>query len=147
MRLPQRVPWASIGELDQLCTWIFADENNLESRSQAIDRVSITPLLKLSLFLRHLDSCLESDHTPPSCIRINTNTINHHPPRSRAHFLLLFFAEYNIPTTKLLQRPHSLSKWPRRSTAKGGVCEVYSFHRCSAWSSGLVSGTSACCYA
>ncbi|KAJ7101017.1 Las1-like-domain-containing protein [Mycena crocata] len=48
MRLPRRVPWASIAELDQLCSWIFTDENDLEAKTKAINRLSawraITPL-------------------------------------------------------------------------------------------------------
>ncbi|KAJ7462768.1 Las1-like-domain-containing protein [Mycena galericulata] len=49
MRLPRRVPWTSIStELDQLCSWIFTDENDLESKRKAINRLSawkvITPL-------------------------------------------------------------------------------------------------------
>ncbi|KAJ7770825.1 Las1-like-domain-containing protein [Mycena maculata] len=49
MRLPRRVPWTSINtELDQLCSWIFTDENDLESKIRAINRLSawkaITPL-------------------------------------------------------------------------------------------------------
>ncbi|KAJ6574735.1 Las1-like-domain-containing protein [Mycena capillaripes] len=48
MRLPRRVPWTSISELDQLCSWIFTDESDLESKTKAINRLSawraITPL-------------------------------------------------------------------------------------------------------
>ncbi|KAF7339978.1 hypothetical protein MVEN_01915500 [Mycena venus] len=48
MRLPRRVPWTSITELDQLCSWIFTDETDLESKTNAINRLSawrvITPL-------------------------------------------------------------------------------------------------------
>ncbi|KAJ7042614.1 Las1-domain-containing protein [Mycena alexandri] len=48
MRLPRRVPWSSITELDQLCSWIFTDESDLESKTKAINRLSawraITPL-------------------------------------------------------------------------------------------------------
>lgn len=39
MRLPRRVPWASIGELEQLCSWIYADEHDYQAKIQAIDRV------------------------------------------------------------------------------------------------------------
>jgi hypothetical protein len=39
MRLPRRVPWASIGELEQLCGWIYADENDYQAKSMAINRV------------------------------------------------------------------------------------------------------------
>ncbi|KAJ7655181.1 Las1-like-domain-containing protein [Mycena polygramma] len=48
MRLPRRVPWTSITELDQLCSWVFTDETDLESKTKAINRLAawraITPL-------------------------------------------------------------------------------------------------------
>ncbi|KAG2023139.1 LAS1 [Coprinopsis cinerea AmutBmut pab1-1] len=48
MRLPRRVPWASISELEQVCSWIYNDENDYEAKSLAINRLSawkaITPL-------------------------------------------------------------------------------------------------------
>ncbi|ESK98245.1 hypothetical protein Moror_292 [Moniliophthora roreri MCA 2997] len=48
MRLPRRVPWKSIAELDQVCSWIFTDENDSQSKILAINRLSawrtITPL-------------------------------------------------------------------------------------------------------
>ncbi|KAJ6519442.1 Las1-like-domain-containing protein [Mycena sanguinolenta] len=40
MRLPRRVPWTSTTELDQLCSWIFTDENDLESKVKAINHLS-----------------------------------------------------------------------------------------------------------
>ncbi|TEB39071.1 Las1-domain-containing protein [Coprinellus micaceus] len=40
MRLPRRVPWASIGELEQLCSWIYSDEHDYESKVLAINRLS-----------------------------------------------------------------------------------------------------------
>ncbi|KAF7971829.1 hypothetical protein HWV62_19837 [Athelia sp. TMB] len=40
MKLPRRVPWASIGDLDQLCSWIFADESDLEAKKRAVERLS-----------------------------------------------------------------------------------------------------------
>jgi ribosomal biogenesis protein LAS1 len=39
MRLPRRVPWTSIGELDQVCSWIFADEFGTQGKVQAVNRV------------------------------------------------------------------------------------------------------------
>ncbi|KAJ7456627.1 Las1-like-domain-containing protein [Mycena latifolia] len=48
MRLPRRVPWTSIAELDQLCAWIYTDETDLDSKTKAIHRLAawraITPL-------------------------------------------------------------------------------------------------------
>lgn len=40
MRLPRRVPWSSTAELEALCSWIYTDENDLESKFLAINRVS-----------------------------------------------------------------------------------------------------------
>ncbi|KAE9395918.1 Las1-domain-containing protein [Gymnopus androsaceus JB14] len=40
MKLPRRVPWASITELDQVCAAIFADENDSESKTFAINRLA-----------------------------------------------------------------------------------------------------------
>ena len=39
MRLPRRVPWASLSELDQVCAWIYADEHDLHTKTLAINRV------------------------------------------------------------------------------------------------------------
>ncbi|KAG2160136.1 Las1-like-domain-containing protein [Suillus bovinus] len=40
MKLPRRVPWANINELDQLCSWVFMDEGDLEAKQFAINRLS-----------------------------------------------------------------------------------------------------------
>ncbi|KAI0085676.1 Las1-domain-containing protein [Irpex rosettiformis] len=40
MRLPRRVPWASLAELDQVCSWIYADENDLDAKVLAINRLA-----------------------------------------------------------------------------------------------------------
>jgi ribosomal biogenesis protein LAS1 len=40
MRLPRRVPWASIDELEQICSWIFADESDTKSKKLAVNRLS-----------------------------------------------------------------------------------------------------------
>ncbi|KAG9314700.1 Las1-like-domain-containing protein [Chiua virens] len=48
MRLPRRVPWAHISELEQVCSWIYTDEEDLEAKTLAINRLStwkaVTPL-------------------------------------------------------------------------------------------------------
>lgn len=41
MRLPRRVPWASIAELDQVCAWIYTDERDIETNILAINRVRV----------------------------------------------------------------------------------------------------------
>lgn len=40
MRLPRRVPWASLSELDEVCSWIYTDETDLEAKVRAVNRVS-----------------------------------------------------------------------------------------------------------
>ena len=39
MRLPRRVPWASLSELDQICNWIYTDESDTEAKLKAVHRV------------------------------------------------------------------------------------------------------------
>ncbi|KAF9650732.1 Las1-domain-containing protein [Thelephora ganbajun] len=40
MQLPRRVPWASLSELEQLCTWIYSDETDLRSKQLAVNKLS-----------------------------------------------------------------------------------------------------------
>ncbi|OCH92729.1 Las1-domain-containing protein [Obba rivulosa] len=40
MKLPHRVPWASIGELEQVCSWIYADETDHGAKTRAVNRLS-----------------------------------------------------------------------------------------------------------
>ncbi|KAL4244574.1 hypothetical protein ABKN59_009945 [Abortiporus biennis] len=48
MRLPRRVPWVSLSELDEVCAWIYADQNDIDAKHRAIRRLAawrvITPL-------------------------------------------------------------------------------------------------------
>jgi ribosomal biogenesis protein LAS1 len=46
MRLPRRVPWASLTELDQLCSYIYAEDVHDNSRNLAIERVCIARMSK-----------------------------------------------------------------------------------------------------
>ena len=39
MQLPRRVPWASLSELEQLCSWIYSDETDLHSKQLAVNKV------------------------------------------------------------------------------------------------------------
>ncbi|KAI0761207.1 Las1-like-domain-containing protein [Trametes elegans] len=38
MRLPRRVPWQDLAELEQVCGWIYADENDLDAKRLALNR-------------------------------------------------------------------------------------------------------------
>ncbi|KAK0233295.1 Las1-like-domain-containing protein [Armillaria fumosa] len=40
MQLPRRVPWTSIAELDQVCAWIYEDENDLDSKTLAVNKLT-----------------------------------------------------------------------------------------------------------
>lgn len=40
MRLPRRVPWASLDDLNQVCIWIYYDDSE-ESKILAIQTVRI----------------------------------------------------------------------------------------------------------
>jgi ribosomal biogenesis protein LAS1 len=42
MKLPRRVPWSSIVELDQVCSWVYADVDDLNSKQLAVNRVSLS---------------------------------------------------------------------------------------------------------
>jgi len=49
MQLPRRVPWASLSELEQLCSWIYSDETDLRSKQMAANKV-IHPLFPFNFF-------------------------------------------------------------------------------------------------
>ncbi|KAF8078240.1 Las1-like-domain-containing protein [Lyophyllum atratum] len=40
MKLPRRVPWASMSEIEQICSWIYTDENDIDAKLLAINRLS-----------------------------------------------------------------------------------------------------------
>ncbi|KAF9458734.1 Las1-like-domain-containing protein [Collybia nuda] len=54
MKLPRRVPWSSIEELETIYAWIYTDENDLESKIRAINRLSAWRAIT------HLPHALES---------------------------------------------------------------------------------------
>ncbi|KAI0757360.1 Las1-like-domain-containing protein [Daedaleopsis nitida] len=62
MRLPRRVPWESLGELEQVCAWIYTDENDLDAKQRAVHRLAAW---KASVPLPH---ALESTHAILSAI-------------------------------------------------------------------------------
>lgn len=39
MRLPRRVPWRSLQELDEVCSWIYSESATHETKLRAINRV------------------------------------------------------------------------------------------------------------
>ncbi|KAI0823105.1 Las1-like-domain-containing protein [Trametes gibbosa] len=40
MRLPRRVPWQDLSELEQICSWIYADANDLDAKQRAVNRLA-----------------------------------------------------------------------------------------------------------
>ncbi|TFK93050.1 Las1-domain-containing protein [Polyporus arcularius HHB13444] len=57
MQLPRRVPWESLAELEQVCSWIYSDENDLEAKQHAVNRLAAW---RAAVPLPH---ALESAHT------------------------------------------------------------------------------------
>ncbi|KAJ7630589.1 Las1-like-domain-containing protein [Roridomyces roridus] len=68
MGLPRKVPWTSIAELDQLCSWIYTDEHDEDAKIRAINRLSawkaITPLPHSLESILALLSALVQDAAP-----------------------------------------------------------------------------------
>ncbi|PIL30928.1 hypothetical protein GSI_07097 [Ganoderma sinense ZZ0214-1] len=62
MRLPRRVPWEHLGELEQVCSWIYTDENDLDAKQRAVNRLAAW---KAAVPLPH---ALESTHAILSVI-------------------------------------------------------------------------------
>lgn len=55
MKLPRRVPWTSVAELDYVCALIFTEESTRESKQLAVQRVLFSQFLPISsLFSRFL---------------------------------------------------------------------------------------------
>lgn len=67
MRLPRRVPWASLAELEQLCASIYGDENDIEAKIFAINRVSCLSLNASRQIHLLIDLCMESNHYAATC--------------------------------------------------------------------------------
>ncbi|KAI0320440.1 Las1-like-domain-containing protein [Amylostereum chailletii] len=70
MRIPQKTPWISLVELDELCSWIYSDTADCQSKTLAMQRLSawktVTALLHalesiLSILVVILQD--EKDHT------------------------------------------------------------------------------------
>lgn len=69
MRLPRRVPWASLAELEQVCSSIYTDENDIDAKNFAINRASRTIATRSASHVS-IDICVESYHHPSPCNRI-----------------------------------------------------------------------------
>ena len=67
MKLPRRVPWLSLQELDQVCAWIYTDENDIDAKIKAVNRASIKPSVKALLMLISEVSGMEKHHIATTC--------------------------------------------------------------------------------
>ena len=72
MRLPRRVPWASLSELEQLCSWIYAEEAAPDSRLRAIHRVRHLPCRSTVFSQFTIVVGLASHHISSTRTRLNT---------------------------------------------------------------------------
>ncbi|KAI0344109.1 Las1-domain-containing protein [Trametopsis cervina] len=68
MRLPRRVPWASLAELDQVYSWIYADENDLDAKVLAVNRLAAWRVMTT------IPHALESTHSILSVILQDTSS-------------------------------------------------------------------------
>lgn len=66
MQLPRRVPWASLSELEQLCSWIYADETDLHSKQLAVNKVGCPLSPPFSPSTPSLTDAPESSYRPGS---------------------------------------------------------------------------------
>jgi len=64
MRLPRRVPWSSLAELDNLCTSIYADENDIPSKIYAINRVRTFRFLRSTTYVCQISAWKAVTATP-----------------------------------------------------------------------------------
>ncbi|EIW64980.1 Las1-domain-containing protein [Trametes versicolor FP-101664 SS1] len=70
MRLPRRVPWQDLGELEQVCGWIYADESDFDAKQRAVNRLAAW---KVAVPLPH---ALESAHAILSTILQDGSSAN-----------------------------------------------------------------------
>jgi ribosomal biogenesis protein LAS1 len=93
MRLPRRVPWASITELDEVCSWIFGDDCDIQSQTLAVQRVRIVvPLSSLALTLCKLSAwgaITTLPHALESTLALLTVILHDHSSPSSSSFLHL----------------------------------------------------------
>jgi len=84
MQLPKRVPWASLSELEELCSWIYSDETDLSTKQLAVNKV-IHPLSYFS----NPPISPELTHTLLSCLVIGMEIDNSTVTRPRIHIRTL----------------------------------------------------------
>lgn len=143
MRLPRRVPWSSLTELDQVCSWIYTDESDLEAKLLAVQRVSVCNFICMKILIQDLVVCVESNHHPATRSRIYALTAY----SDCARFVTCRFLIIPVDEAGICCRTHQTCKWPGRSAAAWSVCSPHRKHRRPARSSPLVGRVATCGYA
>jgi hypothetical protein len=91
MKLPRRVPWTSISELDQVCSWIFADDSDSVSKTLAINRVSSVHSYH-PIELDHSTAIsMESHYRPSTRAGVNISPSYCHAPGLLSGPVVVFF--------------------------------------------------------
>lgn len=142
MRLPRRVPWASLSEIEQVCSWIYSDETDINAISQAVGRVRF--LIEDtcdSWFLRSPVSRLEGRYFPSSCTRVHLVPVD---GRIARPFTARFNVAVSFSQTRLCNRYYTACQWSRRSSAARGVCTVNREHRRAVGLASMVSRAETC---
>ena len=135
MRLPRRVPWATVTELDQLCSWVYATDAHDSSRNLAIERVRITrsrsKLGRQNAFLhegkKKVAFGMEIHDAPSARSRVPSLHLGRHPTRQRLLWrrpVLLV-----IPTAELRHCAHPPRQRSGGSSPSGYVRALHTLHR------------------
>jgi hypothetical protein len=143
MQLPRRVPWASLAELDQLCSYIYARDVHDSSRDLAIERVCIPPMCKIVVCLTRKKKALrvEIHDAFATRTRISSFYLGRRPTRQRLRCRLFFLS---VSATELRHRAHPSRQRPRRSTPIGDVRAFHTLHRRSDRPPSLARRAAAC---
>jgi hypothetical protein len=70
MAVPKRVPWATLDELDELCTWIYSDDTDITRKQFAKNRVCKRLLIVLHKLKLELALCVAGEHTLAARTRV-----------------------------------------------------------------------------
>ncbi|KIY69720.1 Las1-domain-containing protein [Cylindrobasidium torrendii FP15055 ss-10] len=90
MQLPRRVPWSSSAELDQVCSWIFEDENDIDAKLLAIQRITAWKLIT------------SLPHAIESTLSILTSITDDSLPRNQRAFSLTLRHNYAAALIRLV---------------------------------------------
>lgn len=146
MRLPRRVPWASLAELDQVCSWIYADENDLDTKVLAINRVRkthrSTKFMSVSNFFPIPARSVEGDDLDSSCSRVSIVDPHSDRPRRVCSKLVVV----SVPPTSVRHGYHTSGEWSCRSLATWRVCSFNRKHCRSAGPSLMARRVATCCH-